>query len=89
MSSKLASKLWTFNLCHNTQLKFTKQDSWYTKSHILTSSSTRIFSESLKEFDWSTPVDKHLGMQPGVAITISGGPANAARWKHFYQPDRS
>lgn len=28
---------------------------------------------------WSTPAEKHFGIQAGVETRISGGPANAVR----------
>lgn len=38
---------------------------------------------------WRTPADKHFGMQPGVDTRISGGPANATRYKQISELDRS
>lgn len=33
----------------------------------------------------STPAEKHFGIQAGVETRISGGPANAARWKQYLE----
>jgi len=57
------------------------KDKHHHKHQVLTSSRTRISSESLIDSDFSTPTDKDLATQEGVDTKISGGPANAFRCK--------
>lgn len=50
-------------------------------TQMLTSSRTRVSSDSLMEVSWSNPADKQSLMHFGVVTKTSGGPANAARCK--------